>query len=355
MVEVFGAMEDAELEEAEACYSHKDGNDNADIDPDTALSYIPKSPEGVHNYTDAVSTINHQVEGAAKNSAVISDVPLPGSHGAASDTVNSLHSENLASADVSAKVLSLKSAQALGKLHVKPETANKSASFTDERKLKVRIKVGSDELMRKTATIYSGLGLDISPSSSGSSAEENASLPPASQVIPDESPAGILLVHHIMIVRTFPVTGSLLVSPPGDKLLCLTKEERTKIDGKTVLAFDNSPGHSIMSDDTMSSVRSSKKRRKSLLRNESIMAENQMVVNETGVNLIKIHLQSLDVNFAMEASTKSHNACTVATVGLEEMHNKEFMASVKRVIDFSLQDVSELVRLVHLAWKAICQ
>ncbi|GAB4851261.1 hypothetical protein Ancab_030557 [Ancistrocladus abbreviatus] len=327
MVEVFGVMEDTELEEGEACYSHKDGNDNADIDPDIALSYIdekiqhvlghlqkdfeggvsaenlgakfggygsflptyqrspsiwsqPKSPEGVHNYTDTRSTINHQVEGATKSSALISDAPLLGSHGAALDTVNSLHSEKLASADVSAKrVLSLKSAQALGKLHVQPETANKSASFTDQRKLKVRIKVGSDELMRKTATIYSGLGLDISPSSSGSSAEENASLPPASQVIPDESPASIL-----QIVRTFPVTGSLLLSPLSDKFLCLTKEERNKRDSKTVLAFDNSPGHSIMSDDTMSSVKSSKKRIKSLLRNESIMAENQMVVNETGVN-----------------------------------------------------------------------
>lgn len=44
--------------------------------------------------------------------------------------------------------------------------ANKK-KLTDHRPLKVRIKVGSDNLAtKKNAAIYSGLGLDVSPSSS---------------------------------------------------------------------------------------------------------------------------------------------------------------------------------------------
>lgn len=66
-----------------------------------------------------------------------------------------------------------------------------------------------------------------------------------------------------------------------------------------------------------------------------------------------ILLQTQDVNFAMEASRKSQNAFTAANVILEEAQNKDCVTSVKRVIDFSFQDVEELIRLVRLAMEAI--
>jgi hypothetical protein len=72
-----------------------------------------------------------------------------------------------------------------------------------------------------------------------------------------------------------------------------------------------------------------------------------------GKNYCLIVLQTQDVNFAMEASRKSHNAFAAANVILEEEQNKDCVTSVKRVIDFSFQDVEELVRLVRLAMEVI--
>lgn len=42
-----------------------------------------------------------------------------------------------------------------------------------------------------------------------------------------------------------------------------------------------------------------------------------------------------------------------ANVNMEEARNRDCIASVRRVIDFSFQDVDELVRLVWMANKAI--
>lgn len=72
-----------------------------------------------------------------------------------------------------------------------------------------------------------------------------------------------------------------------------------------------------------------------------------------GKNYCLIVLQTQDVNFAMEACRKSHNAFAAANVILEEEQNRDCITSVKRVIDFSFQDVEELVRLVRLAMEAI--
>ena len=55
----------------------------------------------------------------------------------------------------------------------------------------------------------------------------------------------------------------------------------------------------------------------------------------------------------MDASRKSQKAFAAANIILEEAQNKEGITSVKRVIDFSFQDVEELIRLVRLAIEAI--
>ncbi|KAK4379981.1 hypothetical protein RND71_001843 [Anisodus tanguticus] len=54
----------------------------------------------------------------------------------------------------------------------------------------------------------------------------------------------------------------------------------------------------------------------------------------------------------MEASRKAQNAFAAATK-LEEAERKDTIISVKRVIDFSFQDVEELIRLVKQAIEAI--
>lgn len=67
---------------------------------------------------------------------------------------------------------------------------------TDKKTLKVRIKVGNENALRRNnAAIYSGLGLDISPSTSLEASSGGSAGPSAeSRGIPGESPQSILEV-----------------------------------------------------------------------------------------------------------------------------------------------------------------
>lgn len=64
-------------------------------------------------------------------------------------------------------------------------------------------------------------------------------------------------------------------------------------------------------------------------------------------------MQTHEVSSGMEASKKSQNAFAVASINLEESQNRELITTLKKVIDFSFQDVEELVGLVQLAKEAI--
>lgn len=55
----------------------------------------------------------------------------------------------------------------------------------------------------------------------------------------------------------------------------------------------------------------------------------------------------------MEASRKSQNAFAAAHINLEEAQNRDCIATLKSVMDFSFQDIEELIRLVRLAMEAI--
>ena len=81
----------------------------------------------------------------------------------------------------------------------------KHPSASDQKTLKVRIKVGSDNLStRKNAAIYSGLGLDDSPSSSlDDSPSESEGLSHERQDIPFESPTSILQVNLLLTELSF--------------------------------------------------------------------------------------------------------------------------------------------------------
>lgn len=71
-------------------------------------------------------------------------------------------------------------------------------NLPDQKTLKVRIKVGSDNLStQKNAAIYSGLGLDVSPSSSlDGSPSESEGMDCEPQDAPFESPTNIIRVNY---------------------------------------------------------------------------------------------------------------------------------------------------------------
>lgn len=78
---------------------------------------------------------------------------------------------------------------------VKEEISNRPGNQSDQRTLKVRLKMGCDPNAQKNAAIYSGLGLDNSPSTSlESSSGESEDLSASSGEIIEVSPASILQV-----------------------------------------------------------------------------------------------------------------------------------------------------------------
>ncbi|XP_022138572.1 uncharacterized protein LOC111009697 isoform X3 [Momordica charantia] len=60
-----------------------------------------------------------------------------------------------------------------------------------------------------------------------------------------------------------------------------------------------------------------------------------------------------DINLAMEAVKKSRNAFAAAGSHVSDAKNVTHLASVKKAIDFSFQDVEELIQLVRVALKTI--
>ncbi|KAL4309994.1 hypothetical protein GQ457_01G053600 [Hibiscus cannabinus] len=106
------------------------------------------------------------------------------------------------------------------------EFANKkdaSLPVPDQKILKVRIKMGSGNLLsQKNAAIYSGLGLDVSPSSSlDQSPTESEGRYQESQESLSESPTSIL-----RLMTSFPVPEEALLSPLPDHLLNLIVKEK---------------------------------------------------------------------------------------------------------------------------------
>lgn len=99
------------------------------------------------------------------------------------------------------------------KKEIRPSTKAEKASSShdsfygpskcsDQNRFKVRIKVGSDNVLaRNNAAIYSGLGLDISsPSSNEDSPDWRGSLSPEVNNVPHESPRTILQVYYCMVL-----------------------------------------------------------------------------------------------------------------------------------------------------------
>ncbi|KAJ9543035.1 hypothetical protein OSB04_022742 [Centaurea solstitialis] len=101
-----------------------------------------------------------------------------------------------------------------------PQTVNDDGS--DQKSLKVRIRVGPDNSSNtRNAEIYSGLGLDVSPSSSLEiSPVDSDGFFHGPRDGPDESPTSIL-----EMMTSFPICGSRLLSPLPYDILHLTEKK----------------------------------------------------------------------------------------------------------------------------------
>ncbi|KAM3704844.1 hypothetical protein ACJW31_03G036800 [Castanea mollissima] len=80
---------------------------------------------------------------------------------------------------------------------------------------------------------------------------------------------------------------------------------------------------------------------------------NHVIAARNHPKLVRLLDFAQDVNFAMEASRKSQISFAAANVVLAKTRNEEVISSIKRTLDFNFHDVEELLRLVHLAMKAL--
>ncbi|KAM3403680.1 hypothetical protein ACQJBY_007038 [Aegilops geniculata] len=112
---------------------------------------------------------------------------------------------------------------------------NRAVNGPEQKAPKIRIKVNSNRhLARNTAAIYSGLGLDISPSSSMDDSLDGCAVAPEPKNLPDESPHTIL-----QIMTCHPIPGGLLLSPLAENILALRKKSASARKKHEAPAFDD--------------------------------------------------------------------------------------------------------------------
>ncbi|XP_040931858.1 cysteine-tryptophan domain-containing zinc finger protein 7 [Gossypium hirsutum] len=264
-------MEETELEEGEAC-SYSNNNDDYDATTDTendlsSLSYIDEKIQHVlghfqKDFEGGVSAENLGAKFGGYGSFLPTYTRSPGwPHPNGSPKVQSWHAprsppkmpledgrhNSVCSSSGSQSVMpglpsnfetlrktstvndSIKQEVNLTSAHVdelafRCEFASKkAASLSDPKTLKVRIKMGSGDLStQKNAAIYSGLGLDVSPSSSlDQSPSESEGMYQESQEPLSESPTSIL-----RLMTSFSVPEEALLSPLPDHLLNLIVKEK---------------------------------------------------------------------------------------------------------------------------------
>ncbi|RYR71761.1 hypothetical protein Ahy_A02g005981 isoform C [Arachis hypogaea] len=287
-------MEESELEEGEACsfQNHEEDLDDASIDPDVDLSYIdaklqdvlghfqkdfeggvcaenlgakfggygsflpssqrspgwghPRTPSKAHSQNTSKSSPKLQPEGGQGDAVQFSNGnqslrPGPGSAGYSrlpavkAPSVNDAITQENGMTTAGAEVFTSNDAltQENGSLSIKPR------STSDRKTLKFRIKMGADNLpTRRNAAIYSGLGLDVSPSSSlDDSPSESEGISHERQDAPFESPSCIL-----KIMTDLP----MLLSPLTDDLIQLIERETCARESTPVPVYINKPESSGM-------------------------------------------------------------------------------------------------------------
>ncbi|PKI46483.1 hypothetical protein CRG98_033126 [Punica granatum] len=269
-----------ELEEGEACCYREEEGSSSNFDPDIALSYIDGKIQNIlgHFQRNFEGLLSAETLGPAFGDygsflPTYERSPLSRQKSPERSNVSTKSRNNIPSAGLMSRILQapatalpssrLKNAQSnadnlhdkkfpSGNLSVKQVKQEPSSSSdpvaenptkggalimsgnrTNLRTLKVRIKMGSDKIAKVNAALYSGLGLEGSPSTSlGSSSQESGGFPSLSAGATDESPGSIL-----QAMTSFPVACSELISPLHESLISLVKEG--------VFAKDNKPADNI--------------------------------------------------------------------------------------------------------------
>ncbi|XP_017224679.1 cysteine-tryptophan domain-containing zinc finger protein 7 isoform X1 [Daucus carota subsp. sativus] len=284
-------MEQTELEEGEACFYSSNRVDSS-LDPDVALSYLdekvehvlghfqkdfeggvsaenlgskfggygsflptyqrspvwshPKTPPNVQNNNAPKSPTSLPLEGAHVNS-VSSSASLSARHGSSAVGMGTLPLARGSSVDEYVK-----------REATMPPTnvVNKSDNQSDQKTIKVKIKMCSDNSStKKNAEIYSGLGLDVSPTSSFEDSPADGELARESKNSPDKSPASIL-----EIMTSSPLHGSLMLSPLHNDLNSMCEKELLFQEGRSApIRHRSSQEGSLISGNGPHSGRSDRK------------------------------------------------------------------------------------------------
>ncbi|KAJ7955064.1 CW-type zinc-finger protein [Quillaja saponaria] len=294
--------ENTELEEGEACY-YKDDDEN--IDPDIALSYIdekiqdvlghfqkdfeggvsaqnlgakfggygsflptyecypsiwscPKTPQRNHSTPRSPNNLSMET---ASHDLKAPNAPPSRKHGSASHNAHSLCNTKAPSGNALKKQdICVPSSLFSENCSSKDDKRNGSGN---QCRYKVRLKVKSDNLALKNAAIYSGLGLEDSPSSSmGNSPRESGGVPPVSHAAAEDSPTSI-----IQGMTSLPIPGGVLISPLHDNLLYLIRKETICTDNKLVSSINGHQERSAMyeSDSIMGNGKLSKEKKARLM------------------------------------------------------------------------------------------
>ncbi|XP_051142127.1 cysteine-tryptophan domain-containing zinc finger protein 3-like isoform X2 [Andrographis paniculata] len=266
-LELGSGMEETELEEGEArsCHSHGEGEGDGDgdssVDPDFTLSYIGEKLQKClgHLQKDFEGGVSAENLGA-KYGGYGSFLPTYQRSPLLYQTISpaEVHNNGVArsprklkfedqrqkpfasvrSGDASGKAVSgehsLKSKGNVQSYHVEgaifkgESTKKKSVDSSNQRTLKVRIKVGSENLLtQRNAELYNGLGLVVSPSSSLDVSPETSDDSCDKHFnVPGESPTSIL-----EIMTSYP--GERHLSPLPEDLIHLTEEMKLAVNCET--------------------------------------------------------------------------------------------------------------------------
>ncbi|MCL7039869.1 hypothetical protein MKW94_007361 [Papaver nudicaule] len=336
--------EENELEEGEACFYHQEegGNSNDDdFDPDVALSYLdekvqdvlghfqkdfeggvsaenlgakfggygsflpthqrspsiwshPRTPQKVQNNGTPASPNNLPLEGARQNSSVPSSATLPVKQGQTSTNALPPLISGAPSGGNSSKKDARICSMGSGEFTSKLAAVNRPSNPTDQKSLKVRLKVGPPDSM--TQTIYSDFGLDISPSSSPEDSPiESGGFSPESQSTPEKSPTSIL-----QVMTSFPVTGGSLLSPLSDSLLNLMERDNLRKESRLGTAWKvKEEGSSFLEEEPLVAVGEEKvfgeKKRKSLEKSGRLMGLKNGNSKDAGNDISALLKKEIDI------------------------------------------------------------
>ncbi|XP_062021537.1 cysteine-tryptophan domain-containing zinc finger protein 3-like [Rosa rugosa] len=342
----FGAgreMDDSELEEGEACSSQINEYD-PNIDPDVALAYIddkiqdvlghfqkdfeggvvsaenlgakfggygsflpsyqrspvwshPRTPAKSQNYGLPKSPNSLKLEGGHRNNSSCYAVSQSVGLGTASASSISLVAPKAPSANIPVKQDVSVSYNQADQYPPEQESATKRPiKLSDQKTLKVRLRVGSDNLSTRKNDIYSGLGLDGTPSSSLDDSSDSEGISHGPQDAPFESPTSIL-----QIMTSCPVYEGMLLSPLPEDLIYLTEKDKVAKevrslprDGLERSGFLVNGANTREGGGKVSGARKTK----SVERND-FSAESKSGINKDGIGLLANKDQDVDT-FACE-------------------------------------------------------